>query len=78
MAVRQEDVISRLKGGETLIHVIERENGQHKPFQYLSGGGRVTAATYRKLTDPENPCLQPVSSGLFPDAEPQEWGWVHE
>jgi hypothetical protein len=38
MAVQQKDVIKRLKAGETLIHVIDRENGQHKPFQYLSGG----------------------------------------
>lgn len=76
MAVPQKDVIKRLKAGETLVHVIEREkkSGNHKPYQYLSGGGRVTVATYEKL----RPQLSPVSVGLFPDAEPQEWEWSGE
>ncbi len=76
MPVKQKEVISRLKAGETIVHVIERINGTHKPYQYLSGGGRVTADTYQKLTNPEKPLLQPVSAGLFQDAEPQEWGWA--
>lgn len=40
MPVKQAEVISRLKAGETMIHVIEREAGAHKPYQYLSGGGQ--------------------------------------
>ena len=74
MAVLQQEVIKRLKEGETLVHVIEREGEKHKPYQYLSGGGRVTVATYEKL----RPQLSPVSAGLFPDAEPQEWEWTGE
>ena len=74
MALQQRDVINRLKGGETLIHVIERVGGEHKPYQYLSGGGRVTARTYEKI----KPRLEASSPGLFPDAEPQEWRWRDE
>jgi hypothetical protein len=67
-------VISRLKGGETLIHVLPKGDSETEtPFQYLSGGGRVTATTYSKL----KPNLRPVSSGLFPSAEPQEWEWAN-
>lgn len=78
MPVKQHDVISRLKSGEALIRVNEHVSGEFRPFQYLSGGGRVTARTYEKLTTSEPPLLMPLSLGLFPDAEPQEWGWVDE
>lgn len=40
MPVQQKEVIDRLRAGETIVHVIERVNGQHKPFQYLSRGGQ--------------------------------------
>ena len=73
MAVVQAEVIQRLKAGETLVRVLPKgDTESEKPFQYLSGGGRVTAATYQKLM----PQLSPVSAGLFPDAGPQEWGWA--
>ena len=39
MPVKQSDVIHRLKSGETIFHVIDTVAGEHKPFQYLSGGG---------------------------------------
>lgn len=50
MAVPQKDVIKRLKAGETLVHVIEREkkSGNHKPYQYLSGGGQGNRCDLRK------------------------------
>jgi len=70
MAVIQSEVISRLECGETIIHVLPKGDSEsEQPYQYLSGGGWVTGATYNKL----KPKLRPVSSGLFPDAEPQEW-----
>lgn len=72
MAVVQSEVISRLKGGETIIHVLPKGDSESEtPFQYLSGGGRVTAVTYLKLRSN----LRSISSGLFPGAEPQEWEW---
>ena len=76
--VSQSNVINRLKSGETLVHVIENKGGKSFSFQYLSGGGRVTSATYAKLTNPEGRLVEPVSFGLFPDAEPQEWRWRGE
>lgn len=73
MPVRPSDVIKRLKSGETLIHVLPNGGMEtEEPFQYLSGGGRVTRATYQKL----KPQLLPISPGLFADAEPQEWQWA--
>jgi hypothetical protein len=75
MTVRQAEVIERLKAGETVINVLPKgDTESDKAFQYLSGGGRITKATYRKIT----PNLKPISAGLFPDAEPQEWGWADE
>lgn len=77
MAVLQQEVIQRLQAGETIIHVMpdgeghKRRDGQ-KPIHYLSGGGRVTDATYEKL----KPRMKPVSKGLFEDIDPQEWGWA--
>ena len=38
MPIRQADVISRLKAGETIIHVIENSESGCS-YQYLSGGG---------------------------------------
>lgn len=74
MAVRQNNVIARLKAGETLLCVLPRGNSESElPYQYLSGGGRVTKATYQKI----KPQLSPICDGLFPDAEPQEWRWSH-
>ena len=77
MAVKQSEVIERLKAGETLIHVMPDGEGHKrrdggKPIHYLSGGGRVTDATYEKLKDK----MTPISSGLFEDVDPQEWGWA--
>ncbi len=76
MPVVQVEVISRLKAGETLVHVMpdghgHRQRDGKKPIHYLSGGGRVTDATYVKL----KPQMKPVSKGLFEDVDPQEWGW---
>lgn len=75
MVVRQNEVIARLKAGETLIvvHPVGADGG----FQYLSGGGRVSAATFKRLTETDA-ALTPLSPGLFPDADPQEWGWADE
>lgn len=53
MAIRQADVISRLQSGETLIHVIEREDDKHKPYQYLSGGGASNSSHLRQAHRPE-------------------------
>lgn len=79
MAVRQGDVIERLKAGETLLRVLPRGDCASEGVKaLLSGGGNVTEATYRRLTTSEPPMVAPVSPGLFPDAEPQEWGWVGE
>lgn len=77
MAIRQADVIARLKAGETLILTLPKGDcASEKAQAYLSGGGNVTGATYRKLTDPAASLLRPVSPGLFSDVEPQEWGWA--
>lgn len=75
MPVTQSQVIERLKAGETIVHVLPRgDTPSEEPFQYLSGGGRVTRATYIKL----KPNLRPISRGLFDDSEPQEWEWADE
>jgi hypothetical protein len=40
MAIPRQDVIDRLKAGETIIHVLPKGGTEpDKPIQYLSGGG---------------------------------------
>lgn len=73
MAVTQAEVVRRLQAGETLLCSLPvGDCSTDKPIYFLSGGGRVTTATYRKLT----PEMEAVSPGLFEDVEPQEWRWV--
>jgi hypothetical protein len=41
MAIPRQDVIDRLKAGETIIHVLPKGGTEpDKPIQYLSGGGQ--------------------------------------
>lgn len=75
MAIRQRDVIDRLKAGETLLCTLPKgDTDSDAAVHYLSGGERVTKATYRKLQSQ----MEAVSPGLFPGAEPQEWRWAGE
>ncbi|SMP36419.1 hypothetical protein [Shimia sagamensis] len=73
MAVIQKEVMRRLKEGETLLCSLPvGDSATDRPVYFLSGGGRVTTATYHKLTSE----MEAVSPGLFEDLEPQEWRWV--
>lgn len=77
MAVKRSDVEARLKSGETLVRVLPKGDTESEDaYQYLSGGGNVTKATYAALTGGKKPKLKPISPGLFSDSEPQEWGWA--
>lgn len=73
MAIPQQEAIRRLKAGETLLCTLPTGNTESdRAIYHLSGGGRVTTATYRKLT----PEMEAVSPGLFAEVEAQEWRWV--
>lgn len=75
MAIRQREVISRLKAGEHIFCTLPRGDAEgDEQVQFLQNGGRVTRATYCKIRE----SLEPVSPGLFADAEPQEWRWRND
>lgn len=51
MPVRQNDVIDRLKAGETIIRVLPKgDTESEKPYQYLSGGGASNGSHLRQAS----------------------------
>ncbi|WP_282091322.1 hypothetical protein [Epibacterium ulvae] len=66
----QSETTKRLQSGETLITTFTRGHA----VTHASGGGTVKPDFFTRLK--ADGMLTPISAGLLPDSDPQEWGWA--